>query len=689
MSQLDEKVKSISYLGIEKIDGEISKLLRLNIMEFYLSEQKFIDLIEIIRNHKSLDSSQKIYYLTYLFLKSEVNELNFLRARDGIIKILENYNINFEDKFFFSNGYKILKFKNSEEQICHLITKNSLPERWNYWLHRWEVYREEFLYQNILNIFTEIIDSITHLKFLTYKELINIDLNLLTTELKKITNFTDLLKVDKIEELKSTIKKLNSVKNDIKKNQKILQQVISNLVEFFKNEFSLEKTIDLLFKELDKRTDTGLKLLDLLSDIIYLTIKVKNPDISPSLFKILFDEGIDLNNTDDLKKFLKERLIEMSNPNLEEYTIFYAIRNIQIISKIPSFHDIHFFNRKIDETYTKDLGTKFPKINHWARVSVKAKGINEALYHSENILKKYQNFGILKDFHFKHIRKNYLVFKNNKSIKTSLSIEDLRLYTIKALGTTNGIELRDFVKKLEFNLEKVEFQRINALTELIIKIENTFDITDQLAFLWIILETLTESELYREEFAKILTIIDEVELQQQFYMAFFPIVQNNWDDFKKNYLSQTKSNNFPKEFSPKFFIDSLDILSEALNNNYMKQKIKEFSVRTPRSHYQRIKLKEILNSKLLINIYKYRNQYFHSGFYDPLELRKIIPILHRKLIVVVESYIFYLIANKNKKFKDFKMKWINTYELFLEQLYNHNRYSECFPNLLDLIESFP
>ena len=488
-----------------------------------------------------------------------------------------------------------------------------------------------------------------------------------------------------MEELKSSIKCLNSVRKNIEKNKKILQRVIFYLEEFFQKEFSLEKSMDLLFRELDKKAGTGLKLLDLLSDIIYLTIKAKNVDISPSLLPS--DGNIDLKNIEDLKKFLKERLIEMSNPDLEEFTVFYAIRNIQIISNILSFVDIHFFNRNIDKTYNKELGTRFPNINHWVRVSVKAKGIKDALYHSENILKKYQNFGILKDLHIKHIRKNYLVFKNNKRIKTSLSIEDLRLYTIKPLGRANGLELRDFINKLEVNLETVEFQRINALTELIIKIENTFDITDQLAFLWIIIETLTESVLDKKEFAKILTIIDEVELIQQFYMSFFLIVQNNWYEFEKNYLSQTKLDNFPKEFSPKVFINSLEILSDALNNNYMKQKIKEFSARTPCSHYQRVKLKEKLNSKLLLNIYKYRNQYFHSGSYEPLELRKIIPVLHKKLIVLVESYISYIIANKKKKFKDFKNEWMDSFELFLEQLLKNTRYSECFPDFLYLIDS--
>ena len=313
-----------------------------------------------------------------------------------------------------------------------------------------------------------------------------------------------------------------------------------------------------------------------------------------------------------------------------------------------------------------------------------ANGINHALFLSEIVFNKYCNFGLIKDLHFKLIRKNHLIFKNNKRIKTSHSIEDKRLYRIKSLDDTKSKELKDFLNILE----KEEFQRINAITELLRKVENTFDITDQLTFLWIIIETLKEGESYRRDFAKILTIIDEVEVIQEFYMAFFSIVQNNWDFFEEKCLSQTILDNFPKKFSPKDFIDSLDILSDALNNNYMKQKIEEFSGRTPLSHYQRIKLKNKLNFKLLLNIYKYRNQYFHSGFYDLLELRKIIPILHRKLIVLVRSYISYLIANKNKNFKDFKKKWINSYELFLEQLFKNKRYSECFSDLLGLIESF-
>ena len=70
-------------------------------MEIYLSEHKFTDLVELIKNHKFLDDSQKVYYLSYLFLKSEVNDLNFLNARDRIVKILEDYGIFFENKSTF------------------------------------------------------------------------------------------------------------------------------------------------------------------------------------------------------------------------------------------------------------------------------------------------------------------------------------------------------------------------------------------------------------------------------------------------------------------------------------------------------------------------------------------------------------------------------------------------------------
>ena len=175
--------------------------------------------------------------------------------------------------------------------------------------------------------------------------------------------------------------------------------------------------------------------------------------------------------------------------------------------------------------------------------------------------------------------------------------------------------MKEFIKTLETNLATEEFQRINILTELIIKIENTFDITNQLTFLWILLETLNESKLLREDFAIFLTIIDEIEIIQRFYILFYPVSQNNWDDFKNKHLSLTKLDNFPKDFTSKDFIDSLDILSDALHNNHIKQNMKEFSGSTSLSHSKRIKLKEELNLKLLLNIYKHRNEYFFSAKY--------------------------------------------------------------------------
>ena len=422
----------------------------LDITEFYLSEQKFIDLIEITRNHKSLDDSQKIYYFTYLFLKAEVNELNFLQARDKIVQNLDNYNINFEDKFFFSNGYKILKIYNFEENTNYLTFNTFLPERWNYWLNRWEEYHKELFYQNIISIFSEILNSISQFIFKTNRKLIDIDIKLLTAKLKEIIGFTDLLKTDKMEVLKTAIKYLNCIRNNLKKNQYSLQKLISYLIVFFKKEFSLEKTIDLLFKELEKKAGRGLKLLNLLSDIIYLTNNTRNPDITPSLIKILSDGDIDLKNIEELKKFLREKLMKIAKPDLEEYTIFFAIRNIQIISKIPSFPNIHFFHREIDESYKEKLGKEFPNIDHWVRVIVEAKGIKDAIFRSEKILKKYQNFGILKDLHFKLIRKNYLVFKNNKKYK-----ERFKNY--------NNADLLDFLPKLVMSGWRIQISVIEVI----------------------------------------------------------------------------------------------------------------------------------------------------------------------------------------------------------------------------------
>ena len=655
-------------------------------MEFYLSKQKFNELIELIQNHESLDDSQKIYYFAYLFLKAEVNELNYLQARDKIVQILNGFGINFEDKYFFSNGYMILKINNFEENINYSTLDTLIPERWNYWLNKWEIYNNELFYHNILSIFGEMINSISQFAFKTNRKLIDIDIKLLTVELKKIIGFKDLLKADKMEELKKAIKDFNSFRNDLKNNKENLQKLIFFLMKFFEKEFSLEKTIEILFKELEKKAGRGLKLLDLISDILYLMIKTRNPDISPSLIKNVSNKGIDMANGKKLKKIMREILMKMAKTDLEEYGVFFPIRNIQIISKIPSFPNIHFFHREIDESYKGQLGVKHPNIKHWVRVIVKAKGIKDAIFRSEKILKKYQNFGILKDLHFKLIRKNYFVIKNDKCIFNSHSIEELKFYTIKPLGKANGVELKEFIKTLETNLATEEFQRINILTELIIKIENTFDITNQLTFLWILLETLNESKLLREDFAIFLTIIDEIEIIQRFYILFYPVSQNNWDDFKNKHLSLTKLDNFPKDFTSKDFIDSLDILSDALHNNHIKQNMKEFSGSTSLSHSKRIKLKEELNLKLLLNIYKHRNEYFHSGFYDPIELGKVIPNLHKKIMIIVQSYISYLMVNKGKDFEDFKKKWIETYKFFIEQLNESKLYSESFNMLLELIE---
>jgi len=636
-----------------------------------------------------LDDSQKIYCFTLLFFESEIYNKNFPNAKEIIIRILENLGIIFDQKYYFSNGYIILKIRNPLEEVdypaIHPIL-SILSERWYYWFYRWNSYIEKIFYLNILNNLVEIKEAIPNLeRYRAYRDLVFLDLGLLTEKLKKLIDFPDLIKEDKKRVLIRAIKCLNRVIDDIQGKKIILKRLINYLEDFFEKEFPLERLIALMFKELDKKVSSSLNQLIFLSDLIYVKLTSSNMDIPPSLFDLISSQGDNLKKLDDIQKYLKKKLIEFSDPKSIEYTIFYPIKNIQIVSKIPPSQEIHFFNRNIDESYNEELGTEFPSFNYWIRVLVNANGLDHALFLSENVFNKYCNFALLKDLHFKLMRRNYLIFKNNKRIMNSHSIEDMRIHRIKPLDDNKSKELRDFLNTLEKNLEAVEFQRINAITELLRKVENTFDITDQLTFLWIILETLKEGEAYKRDFAIILTIIDEVEIIQEFYMSFFSIVQNNWDSFEENYLSRTILDNFPKKFSPKDFIDSLDILSDALDNNYLKQKIKEFSGRTPRSHRERIVLKNKMNYKLLLNIYKYRNQYFHSGFYDLLELRKVLPILHRKLILLVELSISYLIENKNKKFEDFKMKWTNSYELFLEQLSKNKRYSECFNDLLGLI----
>ncbi len=676
------KVKSISPIDIEIIPINISELLNLNIYEFYSSEQRFIEIVEKIKNNESLDKSQKICFLIYLYFEADVNNLNICGARDIIIEILETYGIEFEDKYFFSNGYSILKIRNYNEKINYLNIGFTLPERWNYWFYRWNEYNKELLYQNIINILAEIKDSLASFEYKTYRDLVYIDIELLTKEIEKIINFTNLLKDNKKNRLKSSVKSLNSAKNDIKGKKGVLWRIIYYLEEFFKKEFPLEQIIDLLYAELDKRATAGLRKLDFLSDLIYLKLKNKNVDVPTSLFKFISNRDFELNNIDNIKKFLKGKLTEWSNPNLEEYNIFYAIRNINIISKIPPFQEIHFFDRKIDDTYNKELGGEFTEEKKWVRITVKACGTRHALFLSENILRKYRSFGILKNLHFKENRKNYIIYKNNQRINTSHSIEERRLYRIKKLDHTKGVDLRDFLITLENTLEKMEFSRLNTLTELLVKIENTFDITDQFTFLWIIIEALKDNKSYKKDFAKIFTIIDEIQIIQGFYMTFFPIIQNNWDNFKENYLSLTKLENFPKDFLPNEFIDSLELLYDALENNYMKQKMKAFSEKTPISHFQRIKKKNKLNLKLILTIYGYRNQYFHSGFYDIIELRKIIPILYQKLMIIIESYISYLTTNRNKSFRDYITKWVNIYDTLLVQLENNKKYSKCFSDLL-------
>ncbi|GAH56054.1 unnamed protein product, partial [marine sediment metagenome] len=263
------------------------------------------------------------------------------------------------------------------------------------------------------------------------------------------------------------LKCLNKVKIDIQGKRIILKRIINYLLGFLKKEFPLECLVDLLFKELEKKVNSSLKQLVFLSDLIYVKITSSNMDIPSSLFNLISSQGDNLKNLEDIKKYLKEKLIEISNPKLNSYTIFYPIINLEIVSKITPFQDLHFFNRKIDKSYSKKLGTEFPSFNHWIRIIVNANGINQALFLSEIVFNKYCNLGLIKDLHFKLIRKNHLIFKDNKRIKTSHSIEGKRLYRIKPLDDAKSKELGDFLNILEKTLKKIGFQRINAITELL------------------------------------------------------------------------------------------------------------------------------------------------------------------------------------------------------------------------------
>ena len=277
-----------------------------------------------------MDDSQKIYCFTLLFFESEINNKNFPEAREIIIRILEHFGIIFEQKYYFSNGSRILKIRNPIEEADYPAIHPTLSERWVYWFYLWNNYNKKIFYQNILNILVEIKESIPNLeKYRTYKDLVYLDLVLLTINLKKLINFPDLMKEDKKEELKTAIKCLNKVKNDIQGKKIILKRLINYLEDFFKKDFPLERLVDLLFIELGKKVNYSLKQLDFLSDLIYVKITSSNVDIPSSLFDLIFSQGDNLKNLDDIKKYLKEKLIEISDPKSNGYTIFYPINNIK------------------------------------------------------------------------------------------------------------------------------------------------------------------------------------------------------------------------------------------------------------------------------------------------------------------------------------------------------------------------
>lgn len=599
--------------------------------------------------------------------------------------ILENFEIKFEDEYFFSNGYKILKINDPHEEINYSEIHLTISERWDYWLNRWNDYKEDLFSQNILKIIKEMKSSIFNIKFSINVKLLNININILANQLTKIINQPNFLTGENKSELKLAIKCLNSVRNDIKRNLKILNSLINFLEELFEKVLPIDTILKLLFTELEKNTNAGLNHLDFLSDLLYVKIMNKNIDPIPSIFDLISKEKDNIKDLNDLKNFISKEFKLLVNPILKDYDVFYVIDKLNIISKIPPFNEIHFFNRIIDNSYIEKLGKTLPSFENWMRITVKAHGVEHALYLSENLIKKYKNFGILKNINFKIIRNNFIIFKNNKKIKSYFSIEHLRLHEIRNLDRSKFKELQEFLTNLESNLNQGEFQKTFAMTDLLSKIQNTFDFTDQLTFLWMIIETLNENESYIKEITKIFTIIDEIKLIQNFYMLFYPIIINNWKNFKTDYLSFSKLVNFPRDFTSTEFINSLEILSGAIQNNYFKQVMKKFSERSPISHCKRIELKNNLNLKLLFSVYKYRNQYFHSGTYNLKELRKVIPNLFQKLSFVIELYVSYLLANKNKNFEDFKTKWNSYYESLLIQLKNNTKYSECFPKLLELL----
>ena len=174
-----------------------------------------------------MDESEKIYCFTLLFFESERYNKNFPDAREIIIRILENFSIIFEQKYFFSNGYKILKIKNPIEKVDYPTIHSRFNERWKYWFYRWDIYNVKIFDQNLLMILSESKESISNLKnYKTIRDLVYQNLELLVLTLAKLIDFPDILKVDEKELLKRAIKYVNAIKNKLQDRIIILKGVV-------------------------------------------------------------------------------------------------------------------------------------------------------------------------------------------------------------------------------------------------------------------------------------------------------------------------------------------------------------------------------------------------------------------------------------------------------------------------------
>ncbi|MBD3216342.1 MAG: hypothetical protein GF311_27255, partial [Candidatus Lokiarchaeota archaeon] len=483
----EEQVQNISYADFNGIQDRIEMILKKPIVKFYFSEQGFIELIEIINQNETLDDSQKIFCLSLLFFETEVNNKNFPDAKEKIIKILENFGIAFELKYYFSNGYRILKIKNPLEEEETVTNLPFLSVRWYYWFQQWKDRDKNVIYNNVLDYLNKINQSIPNFeKFKTSRELAYTNIGLLVNYLQKLVTFPDILNRDKKKEMITTIKCLNKVRNDVLENQKILRKLIQYLLDFFKMEFTHDHLLELLYKQLEKKKiESSFKQLDFLSNLLFTKIRYKNLTNPPNLLELISKGGNRLKNVKEVKNRLNIELKKLLNPVLKKFIIFYPLENLKIVTKIPPYHQIHFFNRDIDNSYIDKLENRLPSFKNFIRIDADAYGLNHALFLSKEIFNKYRNFGILKDLHFKLRLKNYIAFENDNHINTSSSIEEKRLYKIKVLDQVKSEELRDLVIDLQNNLIYTEFNKINVITELLKKVEDTFDITNQLTFLWI------------------------------------------------------------------------------------------------------------------------------------------------------------------------------------------------------------